>query len=151
MVIGLIPDCPLDKVAGVGNAAGTGARMALLNKGYRREIEELVRRIEKIETALEPRFQEHFVSAMAFPNKTEPFPNLAAAVALPARRDADTVGLERAAAAARPRGAPRGGVNGGCRSGRRSTIGEDAERLTRGILTSSRRAVIRILRMKESR
>jgi uncharacterized 2Fe-2S/4Fe-4S cluster protein (DUF4445 family) len=83
MVIGLIPDCPLDKVAGVGNAAGTGARMALLNKGYRREIEELVRRIEKIETALEPRFQEHFVSAMAFPNKREQFPNLAAAVELP--------------------------------------------------------------------
>ena len=40
MVIGLVPDCPLDKVAGVGNAAGTGARMALLNKGYRREIED---------------------------------------------------------------------------------------------------------------
>jgi uncharacterized 2Fe-2S/4Fe-4S cluster protein (DUF4445 family) len=86
MVIGLVPDCPLDKVAGVGNAAGTGARMALLNNGYRREIEELVRRIEKIETALEPRFQEHFVSAMAFPNKTEPFPHLAAAVRLPERR-----------------------------------------------------------------
>jgi uncharacterized 2Fe-2S/4Fe-4S cluster protein (DUF4445 family) len=88
MVIGLIPDCPLDRVAGVGNAAGTGARMALLNKGYRREIEELVRKIEKIETALEPRFQEHFVSAMAFPNKTEAFPNLSAAVALPKSREA---------------------------------------------------------------
>jgi uncharacterized 2Fe-2S/4Fe-4S cluster protein (DUF4445 family) len=96
MVIGLIPDCPLDKVAGVGNAAGTGARMALLNKGYRKEIEELVRRIEKIETALEPRFQEHFVSAMAFPNKNEAFPNLAAAVTLPARSG-------RAAADAAPR------------------------------------------------
>ena len=56
-------------MAGVGNAAGTGARMALLNKGYRREIEELVRSIEKIETALEPRFQEHFVNAMAFPEQ----------------------------------------------------------------------------------
>jgi uncharacterized 2Fe-2S/4Fe-4S cluster protein (DUF4445 family) len=83
MLIGLIPDCALERVAGVGNAAGTGARMALLNKGYRREIEELVRRIEKIETALEPRFQEHFINAMAFPNKREKFPNLAAAVALP--------------------------------------------------------------------
>lgn len=86
MLIGLIPDCPLDKVAGVGNAAGTGARMALLNKGYRAEIEALVGRIVKIETALEPRFQEHFVAAMAFPNKIEPFPHLAAAVNLPARR-----------------------------------------------------------------
>jgi uncharacterized 2Fe-2S/4Fe-4S cluster protein (DUF4445 family) len=92
MVIGLVPDCPLDKVAGVGNAAGTGARMALLNKGYRREIEELVRRIEKIETAMEPRFQEHFVNAMAFPNKAEPFPNLRAAVTLPERREPVRVG-----------------------------------------------------------
>jgi uncharacterized 2Fe-2S/4Fe-4S cluster protein (DUF4445 family) len=83
MVIGLVPDCPLDKVAGVGNAAGTGARMALLNRGYRNEIEDVVTRIEKIETALEPRFQEHFVNAMAFPNKVEPFTNLAAAIQLP--------------------------------------------------------------------
>jgi uncharacterized 2Fe-2S/4Fe-4S cluster protein (DUF4445 family) len=88
LIIGLVPDCPLDKVAGVGNAAGTGARMALLNKGYRAEIESLVRRIEKIETAMEPRFQEHFVSAMAFPNKVESFPNLAASVPLPARKSA---------------------------------------------------------------
>jgi uncharacterized 2Fe-2S/4Fe-4S cluster protein (DUF4445 family) len=92
MVIGLIPDCPLDKVAGVGNAAGTGARMALLNRGHRQEIEELVRKIDKIETALEPRFQEHFVNAMAFPNKVETFPNLAAAVALPERRSASEEG-----------------------------------------------------------
>jgi uncharacterized 2Fe-2S/4Fe-4S cluster protein (DUF4445 family) len=86
MVIGLVPDCALDKVAGVGNAAGTGARMALLNKGHRREIEDLVHRIEKIETALEPKFQEHFVNAMAFPNKVEAFPQLAAAVPLPQKR-----------------------------------------------------------------
>ena len=84
-MLGLVPDCPLDRMASVGNAAGTGARMALLNKGYRREIEALVRKIEKIETALEPRFQEHFVNAMAFPNKVEAFPNLAAAVTLPTR------------------------------------------------------------------
>ncbi|WP_416896567.1 MAG: ASKHA domain-containing protein [Minwuia sp.] len=86
MVLGLIPDCELDQVAAVGNAAGTGARMALLNRGHRREVEELVREVEKIETALEPRFQEHFVNAMALPNKTEPFPHLSEAVALPARQ-----------------------------------------------------------------
>ncbi|MGQ7792862.1 ASKHA domain-containing protein [Faunimonas sp. B44] len=94
MVIGLVPDCALDKVSGVGNAAGTGARMALLNRGYRREIEALVRRIEKIETALEPRFQEHFVAAMAFPNKVHAFPNLAAAVPLPARKSDGGDGTE---------------------------------------------------------
>jgi len=86
MLIGLIPDCRLDKVKGVGNAAGTGARMALLNRGHRREIEEVVRKIEKIETALEPRFQEHFVAAMAFPNKVHAFPRLGEEVTLPARK-----------------------------------------------------------------
>jgi uncharacterized 2Fe-2S/4Fe-4S cluster protein (DUF4445 family) len=83
MLIGLIPDCDLDRVAAVGNAAGTGARMALLNRGHRREIEALVRIVEKIETALEPRFQEHFVNAMGLPNRVDPFPRLRAAMALP--------------------------------------------------------------------
>ncbi|NBN78346.1 DUF4445 domain-containing protein [Microvirga tunisiensis] len=83
MVIGLIPDCDLDAVSGVGNAAGTGARMALLSRKHRREVEEIVRGIEKIETALEPDFQAHFVNAMALPNKADPFEKLRAAVALP--------------------------------------------------------------------
>ncbi|MFO1172031.1 MAG: ASKHA domain-containing protein [Hyphomicrobiaceae bacterium] len=86
MVLGLIPDCDLSKVAAVGNAAGMGARMALMNRGHRREIEALVARIEKIETALEPKFQAHFVDAMAMPNKVDAFPNLAAAVKLPERQ-----------------------------------------------------------------
>jgi len=85
MVLGMIPDCRLDKVWSVGNAAGTGARIALLNAEARREIETVVRRVEKVETAVEPRFQEHFVEAMAIPHATAPYPNLAAAVALPAR------------------------------------------------------------------
>ncbi len=85
MVIGLIPDCQLDGVSGVGNAAGTGARMTLLNTVHRREIEHMVREIEKVETALEPKFQEHFVNAMALPNKVDPFPNLRADVQLPER------------------------------------------------------------------
>jgi uncharacterized 2Fe-2S/4Fe-4S cluster protein (DUF4445 family) len=90
MVLGLIPDCDLAHVKAVGNAAGYGAKMALLNRGYRREIEETVRRIEKIETALEPDFQAHFVNAMAMPNKVEAFPNLEKAVALPPRKVLDT-------------------------------------------------------------
>ncbi|MEM1199170.1 MAG: ASKHA domain-containing protein, partial [Pseudomonadota bacterium] len=65
MVLGLIPDCTLEKVESAGNAAGTGARIALLNSGARDEIERVVREIEKIETAVEERFQEHFVEAMA--------------------------------------------------------------------------------------
>ena len=85
MVLGLVPDCEVKNVVAVGNAAGTGARMALLNRGYRREIEELVTRIEKIETALEPKFQEHFVYAMALPNKVDAFPKLELEVVLPVR------------------------------------------------------------------
>jgi uncharacterized 2Fe-2S/4Fe-4S cluster protein (DUF4445 family) len=84
MALGLIPDCDLSKVAAAGNAAGVGARIALLNLAARGEIETIARRIEKIETALEPRFQDHFVAAMALPNKVDAFPNLGKAIALPA-------------------------------------------------------------------
>ena len=86
MALGLIPDCDLEKVASAGNAAGTGARIALLNLASRAEIEGVVRRIEKIETAIEPYFQRHFVAAMAIPNKEDAFPNLAGRVELPARK-----------------------------------------------------------------
>lgn len=86
MVLGMIPDCPLDRVSSAGNAAGTGARIALLNRAARREIETLVERIEKVETAIEPRFQEHFVAAMAIPHCTAPYPHLARVVALPQSR-----------------------------------------------------------------
>ena len=83
MVLGMIPDCKLDKVTSAGNAAGTGARIALCNIAARRAIEEEVKRIHKVETAIEPRFQEHFVSATAIPNAANPFPELAAIVTLP--------------------------------------------------------------------
>ncbi|HEY5597531.1 MAG TPA: ASKHA domain-containing protein, partial [Kiloniellales bacterium] len=85
MILGMIPDCDLRKVGSAGNAAGTGARIALLNQKARDEIEAVVRRVEKIETAVEPRFQEHFVEAMGIPHKSAPFPHLSAAVALPPR------------------------------------------------------------------
>ena len=83
MLLGMIPDCDLAKVFSAGNAAGTGARIALLDQRARDEIEEVVARVEKVETALEPRFQEHFVEAMAIPHAAHPFPNLARAVTLP--------------------------------------------------------------------
>ena len=83
MVLGMIPDAPLDRVTSAGNAAGTGARIALLNRDARTEIEATVHDIHKIETALEPRFQEHFVNASAIPNAVEPFPILKSIVTLP--------------------------------------------------------------------
>jgi uncharacterized 2Fe-2S/4Fe-4S cluster protein (DUF4445 family) len=88
LVLGLIPDCEPGQVEAVGNAAGHGARIALLNRAAREEVAALARRIEKIETALDPEFQAEFVAAMAFPHATDSYARLAASVALPMRREA---------------------------------------------------------------
>ncbi len=88
LILGLVPDCRLDRLSSAGNAAGTGARIALLNTEARREIETLARRIEKVETAIEPKFQDHFVQAMAIPHKTAAYPELAKVVDLPAPKRA---------------------------------------------------------------
>jgi uncharacterized 2Fe-2S/4Fe-4S cluster protein (DUF4445 family) len=83
MVLGMIPDVPLDRVTSAGNAAGTGARIALCNVAARDQIEVTVHQIHKVETAIEPRFQEHFVNANAIPHAVDPFPNLNGIVHLP--------------------------------------------------------------------
>lgn len=83
LVLGMIPDVPLDKVQSAGNAAGTGARIALCNVKARTKIEAMVSEITKIETAIEPKFQEHFVSANAIPHKTDSFGILRGYVTLP--------------------------------------------------------------------
>jgi uncharacterized 2Fe-2S/4Fe-4S cluster protein (DUF4445 family) len=88
MVLGMIPDCDLGQVSSAGNAAGTGARIALLDRSSRSIIEELVHRVEKIETAIEPKFQAHFVEAMAIPHASAPYAHLRRAVRLPASRPA---------------------------------------------------------------
>ena len=85
-ILGLIPDCDLEYVTSAGNAAGTGARIALLDKNARGEISKVVKQIEKIETAVEAKFQDHFVEAMAFPHKTASYPNLSKVVELPVPR-----------------------------------------------------------------
>lgn len=101
MVLGLIPDCEVENVKAVGNAAGTGARMALINRDFRREIEQTVREIEKVETALEPKFQEHFIHAMALPNKVDPFEKLGKVVNLPEKKQQDST--DATGNASRPR------------------------------------------------
>ncbi len=83
MVLGMIPDAHLSKVTSAGNAAGTGARIALCNVASRDAIEETVHHIHKVETAIEPRFQEHFVNANAIPHAVDPFPELMKIVTLP--------------------------------------------------------------------
>ena len=88
MILGLIPDCALENVTSAGNAAGSGAHIALVDANAREEIEREIRRIEKVETAVESRFQEHFVEAMAIPHKSAPFEELGKAVVLPVRDNA---------------------------------------------------------------
>ena len=104
MILGLIPDCDLSRVQSAGNAAGTGARIALLNKAARDEVEAVVRRIEKIETAVEPMFQQHFVEAMAMPHKTADFVNLKKVVTLPPIKHVETLGDDGGARRVRRRG-----------------------------------------------
>ncbi len=95
MVLGLIPDCPLSKVSAAGNAAGTGARIALLDKAARTEIERVVQDVEKIETALDPNFQDQFVGAMAFPHEIHTFPHLSKKIAIPRQKTAVSLKRQR--------------------------------------------------------
>jgi uncharacterized 2Fe-2S/4Fe-4S cluster protein (DUF4445 family) len=77
MLIGLIPDCELENVYAVGNAAGDGARIALLNIEKRKEIEAVTRRVERFELPTDPEFQNQFMLATSFPHMSEPFPHIA--------------------------------------------------------------------------
>lgn len=76
MVIGMIPDCDLERVAAVGNAAGDGAQIALYNRDKRKEADRVARWINFVETAAEPDFQQRFLAAMHFPHSTDKFPHL---------------------------------------------------------------------------
>jgi uncharacterized 2Fe-2S/4Fe-4S cluster protein (DUF4445 family) len=76
MILGLIPDCELTKVTAVGNAAGDGARIALLNREQRQEAARLARWVQHIQTAVDPNFQTEFVAALGLPNAVDAFPHL---------------------------------------------------------------------------
>ncbi len=76
LTLGLFPDCPIDKVYAVGNAAGDGARMALLNRGKRQEASERARWVEFLEIATDPAFEKEFMQAMHIPHMKDKFPNL---------------------------------------------------------------------------
>ncbi len=69
--IGIIPHNGADTIEAVGNAAGMGAAMCLTDVAARDRIRAAVEDVVKIETALEPRFQDYFVEAMAFPSAPE--------------------------------------------------------------------------------
>jgi uncharacterized 2Fe-2S/4Fe-4S cluster protein (DUF4445 family) len=93
MILGLIPDCELEKVTAVGNAAGDGARIALLNQEKRLKAQEVAYLARYIETALDPKFQEEFVNAIHLPHAQDVFPHLDGLLPV----------VERAASAKRPR------------------------------------------------
>ncbi len=76
LVMGMFPDCELKKVQAVGNAAGDGAKLALLDRGKRKEAMEVAGSVEFVETAVEADFQERFALAMAFPHATHSFPSI---------------------------------------------------------------------------
>ena len=81
LVIGMFPDVPVDKVFAVGNAAGDGARMALLDASKRLEADFWARKIEYVELSVEPTFQKDFAKAMHIPHMTDEFANLASVLA----------------------------------------------------------------------
>lgn len=78
LTLGMFPDCNIDNVYAVGNAAGDGARMALLNISKRLEADEKARWVEFVEIAVEPEFQKEFMQAMHIPHMKDAFPNLKA-------------------------------------------------------------------------
>lgn len=83
MVLGMIPDCDLERVTAVGNAAGDGARFALLNRSLRRKAASLARSAKHISTPLEASFQDEFVAAINLPHARDPFPTLKGFLPLP--------------------------------------------------------------------
>ena len=76
LVLGLFPDCDLKHVYAVGNAAGDGARIVLLDREKRAEADEIARKIEYVELTIEKDFQEEFISSLSIPHANDPFPHL---------------------------------------------------------------------------
>ena len=76
LIMGLFPDCPIEKILSVGNAAGDGARAALLNREKRVEANWVSRNVEYIELTVEKDFQVQFMESMQIPHMKDAFPHL---------------------------------------------------------------------------
>jgi len=103
MVLGMIPDCELSRVVSVGNSAGDGARIALLDKNQREEARRLARWTKYVGIALEPRFQDAFVEAIPLPHSVDAFPHLDETLAAAAARRQSRGVPDRLSAAERRR------------------------------------------------
>ncbi len=104
MVLGMIPDCDLRSVVAVGNAAGDGARIALLSEEQRAEGQRLSGWVRHVQTATEPEFQAEFVAAMAIPHASDAFPHLEAILAARPPEEKLTAGERRRSKPVRSRG-----------------------------------------------
>lgn len=80
LIIGMLPDISPKKIVSVGNAAGDGARMALLDKKKRKEANRVARQVEYVELTIEEGFQEEFLAALSIPHAHDAFPHLAGIV-----------------------------------------------------------------------
>jgi len=76
LIMGLLPDCEIDRIVSVGNAAGDGARAALLNREKRKEAEWVSHNVEYVELTLENDFQQQFIEALQIPHMKDRFPHL---------------------------------------------------------------------------
>lgn len=71
IVIGMLPSLPLGCFRQVGNAAGTGARLALISRSKRAKAQAIARQVGYIELATAPRFMPTFVEAMYIRSYTD--------------------------------------------------------------------------------
>ena len=76
LAIGMFPDCAIDRIVSVGNAAGDGCRAALLNRAKRREADAVARNVEYMELTLEADFQMQLMEAIQFPHMSDRFEHL---------------------------------------------------------------------------
>jgi len=76
LTMGLFPDCEIEMIKGIGNAAGDGCRAALLNVKKRVEANWCSRNVEYVELTVEPTFEKDFMEAMQLPHMTDEFPHL---------------------------------------------------------------------------
>lgn len=76
MAGGVFPDCDLKTTYAVGNAAGDGARICLLNTDLRTETDIVAHQVEYIELTEEADFDRLFSEAMYFPHKEDDFLHL---------------------------------------------------------------------------
>jgi len=76
LVLGLFPDCPPERVSSIGNAAGDGCRMALLDRKKRIEADSIARQVEYVELTLMDDFQENLIDAIHIPHMTDEFPHV---------------------------------------------------------------------------